>query len=100
MSHYPITITQARYGGTYEGGEWVAFHLLPEDIPEKAFGDDVTCVSWWSDHGDGVGTGSTPQEAHERLLAINEPLQMIRGRDNRKQRLARVPWKRRDGRTI
>jgi hypothetical protein len=94
MSHYPITIVQARYGGAYEGGEWVAFHLDPRDIPEEAFADDVTCVSWWLDHGVGVGKGSTPEEARENLVSIEEPLQLIRSRGDRPPRLSRAPWPR------
>ena len=75
---YPITITQSRYGGTYEDAPWVAFNLRPEDIPADAFGSDVTCVDWWFENGEGVGKGDTPDEAWESLLAIEEPLRLVR----------------------
>ena len=93
MSSYPITITQARYGGAYEDGEWVAFHLGPDEIPEEAFADDVMCMSWWLDHGDGVGRGSTPEEARQNLVSIEQPLQVIRSGGDRRPRLARAPWR-------
>jgi hypothetical protein len=92
-SPYPITITPARYGGVYEDGEWLAFHLSPKDIPEEAFGDDRTCAAWWGDHGDGVGKGGTPQEAYENLLAIDRPLQRVRTRDDWTGRLERAAWR-------
>ena len=92
--HYPITITQARYGGAYEGGEWIAFHLHPREIPEQAFGDDATCIGWWLDYGDGVGRGATAERAREDLVNIDEPLQIIRGRGAGEPQLARAPWRR------
>ena len=90
--YYPITIAQARYGGAYEGAEWIAFHLHPHDIPEEAFGDDSTCLAWWLDHGEGVGTGEAPQEAWENLVGIEEPLQVVRDPRVGEPRLVRAPW--------
>jgi hypothetical protein len=91
--YYPITITEARYGGTYEGAEWVAFHLHPQDIPEEAFGDDSTCLAWWLDYGEGVGKGATPEDARASLVRIEEPLQMLRGPSDGEHRLMRAPWR-------
>lgn len=66
-SLYPITICQARYGGVYEGGEWVAFLAYPQHIPDDAFEDDITCATWWAEHHDEVGVGDTPSAAYENL---------------------------------
>jgi hypothetical protein len=67
------------------------FNLCPDDIPADAFGDDVTCVDWWFENGDGVGKGATPAEAWERLLAIDEPLRVVQFA-NDQPRIARAPW--------
>ena len=69
---YPVTITPARYSGVYEGGKWVAFNLYPEDLPEAAFDDDVTCMTWWSSFDKYVGIGSTPNEALADLKIKSE----------------------------
>lgn len=68
-----MTITETRYGGVYEGGKWAAFDLEPDMIPPDAFGGDPECWAWWDEHGAGVGTGDTPQEAYDALLAIPDP---------------------------
>ncbi len=66
---YPITITQARYSGTYEGGAWVAFNNHAYDVPTQAFADDITCMTWWdSAASTNVGRGTTPQDAYQNLL--------------------------------
>lgn len=70
---YPVTITQARYQGVYEGGKWLAFHADPADVPAEAFADDITCSAWWGEYGEDVGTGDTPGGAHRALLAIAHP---------------------------
>jgi len=63
---YPCTIYKARYGGTYEGGRWVAY---PDDvIPEDAQGGDPECMAWFEENSWSVGVGSTPNEAAAHLI--------------------------------
>lgn len=64
---WPILIVQARYGGTYEGGAWVA-HAATEVVPEKSMGDDFECSEWFADHYEQVGVGGTPNQAVSDLL--------------------------------
>lgn len=71
---WPITVILTRYGGTYEGGQWAAFNMDHEYIPEDVMGDDISCCAWWSSWGGGVGVGSTPDKAVENLLALDRPL--------------------------
>lgn len=66
---YPIIIREARYGGTYEGGVWVAFSNAETGLPESAFGDDNECLSFWkSTRSDLVGRGNTPNDAYDDLI--------------------------------
>jgi hypothetical protein len=64
---YPVTITLARYGGTYEPGRWVAFACLPELLPPDWNAGDVTCARFYEERMDEIGGGATPQEAYEDL---------------------------------
>jgi hypothetical protein len=67
---YPVTIVLDRYGGTYSGGAWIAWPLLPEDIPGEPTGDDTAAIVFWSNpriHS--CGRGSTPNEALANLEA-------------------------------
>jgi hypothetical protein len=73
MSSYPITITQARYGGAYEALSGLRSHLDPHDIPEEAFADDVTCVSWWLDHGLGSGKDRPRRRQYRTLSGSRSP---------------------------
>ena len=41
---YPCTVISARYDGTYEGGQWLAFHCYPDQIPPGATDSDVECA--------------------------------------------------------
>lgn len=75
MKYYPVTITQARYGGTYEGGAWLAFYVDPEMFAKRidcdeAFGSDIECMDWWRENGREVGKGSTPDNALLNLCEI------------------------------
>ena len=60
---YPAAITRDRYGGVYSGGEWLAWPLRPDQIPDDANGDDVTAADFWAGWPYEVGKGSTPAEA-------------------------------------
>lgn len=60
---YPLTIVRDRYNGTYSGGYFTAWNLYPWGIPEKVFGDDNSCWSYFRSTHDIYGRGSTPDEA-------------------------------------
>lgn len=62
---YPLTVMQARYGGSYEGGDWLAFNCYPDVIDKDSHGDDISCSGFWG-FGQGqpmVGRGATPNKA-------------------------------------
>lgn len=64
----PISIVQARYGGLYEGGRWLAFLLEADELPNEAFDDDPTCREWWDDASRlPIGRGTTPDAALDDL---------------------------------
>jgi hypothetical protein len=63
MDPYPVTIIRTRYGGIYEGGEWAAFPLHADQVPDDVVGDDVTCATWWEQFADAVGVGDTRSSA-------------------------------------
>lgn len=65
---YDPIITAARYGGCYEGGEWLAFAFLPDD--NEAFSGDNPCMNWWEAREDmPIGRGDTPNDALADLKA-------------------------------
>ena len=68
---WPTTITRDRYGGVYSGGMWVAWPLLPHQVPAAVFDEDVPCRDWWVQHRKEpqlpVGVGATPDEALDQL---------------------------------
>lgn len=59
---YPLTIVRDRYGGTYSGGEWLAFNKDPYEISDEPFADDVTCMMFW-DEKRMIGVGETREFA-------------------------------------
>lgn len=66
---YPVTITAARYGGSYEGGTWCAFNAYPHHLPPDHDGSDIECMTFWrSDGADRVGRGSSPDAALADLM--------------------------------
>ena len=65
---YPTTIIADRYGGTYSGGEWLAFPLDPWEIPEEVDGEDVECMMFWEGFDGVVGRGVTPDAAFLDLV--------------------------------
>ena len=67
-SLWPCTIIPARYGGTYEGGEWLAFALDYSEMPEDVYSGDVYCASFFHSTDLPIGRGGNPQEAYEDLL--------------------------------
>jgi hypothetical protein len=72
---YPVTITQARYAGTYEGGQWLAFPCEPGDLDRlcPAWDDsDVECLEFWTAADEArwpIGRARDPQAAYHDLLA-------------------------------
>lgn len=50
-STYPVTIVPARYGGIYEGGQWLAFPCRPDVLRAKcpSWDDsDLECTEFWN----------------------------------------------------
>ena len=67
---WPITVTIDRYGGGYSKGKFLAFNLLPWQVPEEIDGDDITCMDFWTGEGRKaytIGKGFTASEAIEDL---------------------------------
>lgn len=62
-SVYPVTIVRSRYGGCYEGAEWLAYHLYAEDLPDAASGDDTECASFFATTEMPIGRGKDPTSA-------------------------------------
>jgi hypothetical protein len=60
---YPVTIVTTRYRGTYEGGEWAAFNLDPQDIPAGWDGSDEHAAAWWAHPPVPVGVGASAEAA-------------------------------------
>lgn len=78
---YPITIISDRYSGTYSGGEWTAWSLDPDNLPDGIFDSDVECAAAWSrlkeDRKRGklaFGIGNTPEEALRDLVRSNSTI--------------------------
>jgi hypothetical protein len=62
---YPVTIVHARYGGTYEGGVWLAFPVDPDVLGTTNWnGGDIECLEFFLDHTHiPIGRGSNLNEA-------------------------------------
>jgi hypothetical protein len=65
---YPLTVTPDRYSGTYSGGKWLAFNLLPGEVHPRVHGNDLECSFFW-EYADKtkIGLGDTPEEAIKNL---------------------------------
>ncbi len=63
-----MTIVNARYGGSYEPGVWLAFPIHADQLPQGWDGDDLECMEFWSQHADPIGAGASPQAAYDDLL--------------------------------
>jgi hypothetical protein len=63
------TIVSSRYG--WEGGKWLAFPGLVDEVDPDAFGDDPESHEFWtSDAAAFVGRGDTPDVALADLMKI------------------------------
>ena len=73
-AEWPTTIVRDRYGGVYSGAEWLAFPLLPNEVPGAIVADDVSCRSFWLQRktpgSTPIGLGTTPEKALEQLRAF------------------------------
>ena len=67
---YPMTIIYDRYGGTYSGGEWLAFPLEFHEVPDEVCGCDGECMWFWDYYKGFVGKGRCPEEARDNLIAL------------------------------
>lgn len=65
---YPLTIVRDRYCGCYSGGEFTAWNLYPEDIPEEIYADDIGCSIFFSHTKIVYGRGKTPDDAIMDLI--------------------------------
>lgn len=64
---YPLVIIKDRYMGTYSGGEYTAWNMYHEEIPEDIDEDDVSCYAFWRSYSGVVGLGKTPDDAIKDL---------------------------------
>jgi hypothetical protein len=58
-----VTIVEARYGGIYEPGKWLAFPGHPGDLPSDWDAGDVLCAEFWRTRRNEVGGGDSPDAA-------------------------------------
>lgn len=64
---YPLTIVSDRYTGAYSGGQYTAWNLSANELPDGIDGDDVDCMSFWRNNTIPVGKGRTVSEALANL---------------------------------
>lgn len=65
---YPINVREARYGGAYEGGGWIAWSGY-SPLPDDAIGSDLVCQAFFMEERSfRVGRGSTPDHAVNDLI--------------------------------
>lgn len=60
---YPLTITADRYTGAYSGGNFIAWNLDADEVPEEIYSDDCGCYEFWRDNEIICGKGRTVSEA-------------------------------------
>ena len=72
---YPVVIREARYGGIYEGGKWIAFpecDEFTEAMLNYFEGDDCDAVDLFTDeYKQTVGIGESPNHAYADLCKKN-----------------------------
>lgn len=68
---YPVVIRQARYGGIYEGGKWLAFSEcdeFTERMLDYFYGDDCDAVDLFTEeYKQAIGVGDNPNNAYADL---------------------------------
>lgn len=60
---YPLTITKDRYSGTYSEGEFLAWNLDADEVPDDIYSDDCGCYAFWRQNEIPVGKGQSIREA-------------------------------------
>ena len=65
---YPLTIVYDRYAGAYSDGNYLAFPLEFNEVPEEVNGEDGECGYFWNNYDEPVGKGATVQEAIDDLV--------------------------------
>lgn len=66
---WPLIIISDRYGGTYSGGEFVAWNCYINQLPPEQAWGDCECCDFWANY-DGYpicGKGATIEEALKDL---------------------------------
>lgn len=84
-STYPVTLVPARYGGSYEGAQWLAFPCYPHEVHVKcpAYDDsDVECAAFWDEvRADPltwlIGRGQTLEDAYYNLIDMMAALPQL-----------------------
>lgn len=68
---YPVVIREARYGGIYEGGKWLAFaecDEFTERMRDYFYGDDCDAVDLFTEeYKQAIGVGDNPNNAYADL---------------------------------
>lgn len=68
---YPVVIREARYGGIYEGGKWLAFaecEEFTEPMLDYFYGDDCDAVDLFTEeYKQSIGIGESPNRAYADL---------------------------------
>lgn len=44
---YPLTIISDRYCGAYSGGQFLAWNMDHDTIPDEVKGADIPCMEFW-----------------------------------------------------
>jgi len=62
---YPLTIIADRYNGAYSGGQFLAFNVVCDALPEEVDGEDLECSRFWNGECDKwvIGVADSPNEA-------------------------------------
>lgn len=76
---YPVTVFTSRYGGVYEGGQYVAALAHTTSIPDAAQGDDTECAEFFMRNRERLGVGETAQDAIDDL---NRKIAEYKGTDH------------------
>ena len=70
LEPFPCTISAPRFGGTIEGGKWVAYPWSADEMPRGAeTGRQFDAINWWESSASRyVGRGDTPDAAYADML--------------------------------
>ena len=66
----PCIIFPSTYGGTHEGGKWLAFPM--EHVPRAAIDSETVVIAWFAKNDWRVGVGDTPNDALAHLVSQME----------------------------